>query len=94
MFPTRSDTNRTVQPQKMTRGLKFRIKVVERLYYPYSENKGADQLSVTAQLICVFVLAYAKSRFSYNEAQMIPLKEFQGQNWTQTQSSVNKGWSK
>ena len=24
-FPTRSDTNRAVQPQKMTRGLKFRI---------------------------------------------------------------------
>ena len=24
-FPTRSDTNRTVQPQKVARGLKFRI---------------------------------------------------------------------
>ena len=36
--------NRAVQPQKMARGLKFRIKVVEGLYYPYSENKGADQL--------------------------------------------------
>ena len=39
-----SDTNRAVQPQKMTRGLKFRIKIVEELYNPYSENKGADQL--------------------------------------------------
>ena len=38
------DTNRAVQPQKMASGLKFRIKVKERLYYPYSENKGADQL--------------------------------------------------
>ena len=28
----------------MSRGLKFRIKVVKGLYYPYSENKGADQL--------------------------------------------------
>ena len=28
----------------MARGLKFRIEVVEGLYYPYSENKGADQL--------------------------------------------------
>ena len=28
----------------MARGLKFRIKVVEGLYYPYSVNKGADQL--------------------------------------------------
>ena len=43
-FPTWSDTNQAVQPQKMARGLKFRISVVEELYYPYSENKGADQL--------------------------------------------------
>ena len=43
-FPTMSDTNRAVQPLKLARGLKFRIKVAERLYYPYSENKGADQL--------------------------------------------------
>ena len=28
----------------MARGLKIRIKIVEGLYYPYSENKGADQL--------------------------------------------------
>ena len=44
--PTRSHTNRAVQSQKMARGLKFRIKVlvVEGFYYPYSENKGADQL--------------------------------------------------
>ena len=28
----------------MARGLKFRIKVVEGLYYLCSENKGADQL--------------------------------------------------
>ena len=31
-----------------------------------SENKGTDQ-----QLICVFVFAYAKSRFSHNEAHML-----------------------
>ena len=43
-FPTRSDTNRSVQPQKMARGLKFRIYVVQGSYYTYSENKGADQL--------------------------------------------------
>ena len=40
----RSDTNRAVQSQKMARGLKFRIRVVDGLYYPCSENKGADQL--------------------------------------------------
>ena len=38
-----SDTNLAVQP-KMTRGWKFRMKIVEGLYYPYRENKGADQL--------------------------------------------------
>ena len=43
-FPTRSDTKRAVKPQKMARGLKFRIWKVEVLYYPCSENKGADQL--------------------------------------------------
>ena len=42
--PTRPDRNRAVQPQKMARGLKYRIYVVEGLYYPFSENKGADQL--------------------------------------------------
>ena len=45
-FPTWSDTNQTVQLQKMARGLKFRIKKEEVLCYMYlcSENKGADQL--------------------------------------------------
>ena len=41
---TRSDTNRAAQSHKMDRGLKLRIKVVERLYYQCSENKDADQL--------------------------------------------------
>ena len=43
-FPNRSDTNQAVQSQKQARSLKFRIKEVEGLYYPCSENKGADQL--------------------------------------------------
>ena len=34
----------TATEVKMARGLKFQIKVVEGLYYPSSENKGADQL--------------------------------------------------
>ena len=69
-FMTRSDTNRAVQPQKMARGLKFPIKVVDGLYYPFSENKGTDQLAVTAKLSCVFVFAYAKIRFSHDEARI------------------------
>ena len=43
-FPNRSDTNRPVQAQKRARSLKFRSYVEEELYYPSSENKGADQL--------------------------------------------------
>ena len=39
-FPTRSDTNPAIQPQKAARGLKFRILEVERLCYLCSENKG------------------------------------------------------
>ena len=67
-FPTRFDTNRAVQPQKMARGLKFRIKEVGSLYYLYSENKGADQLCGyrTADLRLCFRIC--KSRFSHDEA--------------------------
>ena len=43
-FWNRPDTNQPVQAQKMARGLKFWIKIEEELYYPYSENKGSDQL--------------------------------------------------
>ena len=43
-FPNRSDTNRLIQSQKRARSLKFWIYKVEELYYPCSENKGADQL--------------------------------------------------
>ena len=43
-FPNRSDTNRPVQLQKQARSLKFWGYVEEELYYPSSENKGADRL--------------------------------------------------
>ena len=42
------------------------------MYYLCSENKSADQ--VIAQLICPFVLAYAKRRFSYDAAHIYTLK--------------------
>ena len=45
-FPTRPTTKRAVQQQKMARGLKLWIKKVKGLYYPCSENKGADHLRV------------------------------------------------
>ena len=43
-FPNRYYTNWDVQAQKMARCLKFWIEEEEGLYYPCSENKGADQL--------------------------------------------------
>ena len=43
-FPTRSGTYQPVQSQKKVRILKFWVEVKEELYYPSSENKGADQL--------------------------------------------------
>ena len=43
-FPTRSDTNRAEQSLNMARCLKLLIQKEEGLYYPCSENKGADQL--------------------------------------------------
>ena len=54
VFLTRFDTNRAEQPQKMARGLKFRIFKVERLYFLCSESKGADQLcSYCADNMCL-----------------------------------------
>ena len=37
------------------------------MYYLCSGNKGADQF---AQLICAFVFAYAKSRFSHDATHL------------------------
>ena len=59
-FPTRFDTNRPVQSQKQARGLKFRLKVEEELYYLCGKRKVLISCAATAQLICVFVFAYAK----------------------------------
>ena len=42
--PTMPNTNRAVQSQKKVRSLNLWIYKVEELYYPCSENKGADQL--------------------------------------------------
>ena len=59
-----SDPTKTqaVQPQKIVRGLKFRI---SGLCYLCSEDKGANRL------ICAFVFAYAKSWLSYDAAHLI-----------------------
>ena len=54
-----SDTNKALQPQKMAKGLNFRI-LEEGLYYLCSENKGADQLrgyrrDIFAKLLLILI---------------------------------------
>ena len=41
-FRNRPDTKQAVQPKKTPRSLKFQIEEEEELYFPSSENKGAD----------------------------------------------------
>ena len=69
LFPTWSDTNQAVHLQKMAKGLKFRNKEVEELYYPCSEKKTLTSFAVTAKPTCVFIFAYAKCWFSHDAAQ-------------------------
>ena len=64
-FPTRSDTNRVVHPNKMAGGLGFRIKIEEeRSHYPCRENKGTDRPRCYREAdLCLCFFAYAKSGF-------------------------------
>ena len=59
----------------MVRGLKFRIKKVDGLYYPCSETKGADELRGyrEADLLLCFGIC-KKKRFSHDEAQIFPTR--------------------
>ena len=70
-FLTRSDTNWPVLTQKKARILKFWVEVWEGLYYPCSENKGADQLCshCTADLHLCFRIA--KILFSHDAAHTV-----------------------
>ena len=61
---TWSNTKWPAQAQKMARGLYFWIKEEQGLYYPYSKNKGPDQL------IYALVFAYADCWFSYVAAYL------------------------
>ena len=55
-FPTRPDTNRPAQPQKLPRVLKFRLLNLEILYYLTANNKAANQTAPMRRLICAFVV--------------------------------------
>ena len=76
-FWTRSDTNRAIQPQKMARGLKFRIEEEEGFYYLRSKNKGADPLQgYCCADLCLCFRICKKQVFSLrgsNEAGMLQL---------------------
>ena len=41
-----------------------------------AKTKALISCAITAQLLCVFVFAYAKSRFSQNEAQIVSSIDF------------------
>ena len=43
------------------------------MFYPCSQSKALISVAVTAKLICVFVFAYAKNRFSYDAAHIVKL---------------------
>ena len=49
---------------------KFWIRIEEGLYY-IAKTKKLISCTVTAQLICVFVFAFAKNWFSYDMAHLI-----------------------
>ena len=63
-----SDTNRSVQLQKMDRSLKLLIKEEEELYYCVAKTKALISFAVTAKLISAFVFAHAKLRLSHDAA--------------------------
>ena len=57
-FLTRSNTNRAVQPQKITIGLRFGKSRDCTIYV--AKTKVLISCAVTMQLICAYVFAYAK----------------------------------
>ena len=66
--PGPTQTKLCVQSQKMTSGLKFRIQKVKGLYYLCRKTKGRALIScaITAQVVCIFVFAYAKTRYFFS----------------------------
>ena len=70
-FPTRSDTNRAVQAQKMAGDGKFWIQKVEELYYPCSENKGADQLRGYREADLHLCFCLCRLLFSHEAAHLL-----------------------
>ena len=74
-FQNRPDTKHSVQLQSIVKSLKFQTEKEEVSNYLLGENKGADLLAVTVQLICVFVkMLHAKRQFSHHVAHFVTKK--------------------
>ena len=77
--PTRSDTNRPVQSQKMVKMLEI-LDLESRgiVSIRVAKTKALMMISsaVTAKLICAFVFAYADCWFSHNMAQLMVIVRF------------------
>ena len=54
----------------MARGFKIGLRKLRDCNIYVAKTKALISCAVTAQRICFFVFAYAKSRFSHNEAHM------------------------
>ena len=65
-----------MQLQKQAGFLKFHFKEEKEVYYPCSENKGANQH--TSKLISVFVFAYAECWVSHEAAHIVWILLFKG----------------
>ena len=66
------------QTGKIIRGLKFQIQEIEELFYCVAKTKALISFAVTTKLICVFVFAYARSRFSHDTTQILSVKFSRG----------------
>ena len=59
-FLTRSDKKRAVKPQKMAKGLKFRIRKKTECTIYVEKTKALISCAATMQLICAFVFNMKK----------------------------------
>ena len=75
----------------LKRYINKQCKVTFGLKYIYvAKTKALISFAVTAKLICVFVFAFAKSRFSHDEAQMRNSVQWFGGRPTNSDAGYNK----
>ena len=72
----------------MTRGLKYQILGSRGIVLYVVRTKAVICCAVTAQLICAFVYAYAKTRFSHEEALCLKLSPSQNKVFTYTDGTL------